>query len=193
MKNKLNIYVENDFVEDLMDNSYKYSMDQALFIAKNVDYYRNKILGHYLLQECISNKQSEFREYLTDLDMYDKFIIDVVDGNDEFLKAIVTLYLEPSLMVNDPEQDASLANAISQGKYSIYYKLPALVKLSEYNIGEGLTKALKIVIKNLINKSKEFKKQYDEPTIEELVMYYEELVDDNQKQYNKKYSFNKEK
>ena len=186
MKNivkKDDLLIYNEYFDIILNNLDKYEYEEIFDMARMSFVHRKKLLN-YLFKEymCLGNKEIEnLKYYLIDSDMYNEFVENIINGNDEFLKISLALYYEPKLkeiMFNDNNK---VIDSIINSNEDEYLKLNNLLHVSKFKCSKETYKYLKDNFRNLLF---EFNKEEKQENNDRILAYYYKIMDNWQNDLN---------
>ena len=181
----IDFYVQNDFLDDVVNNPEKYNNPYKVdilydVVTRHINGY--KILDYLMLDSIQNNYYYSFINNLTDRELYDDYIDEVKNGNNPFIKAYISMFETPFEMYEDFTDDMEIAKSLVEyGEYSTNERLAGLMKLSTFHNENETQEYIKRSIRKIMLSDKELIKKYGKKQILEECGYIEEQITANQR------------
>ncbi len=187
---KEDIYIENNFVEELVDNPdlvEKYTANSINQVQDNYDLLLQsglnsirgyKIFDYLLLNMTLFNDILVFEYDLMENGVYYDYIESVVRRDNKFLKAYMYTYLYPNEYENIYDNCMDVAkDLVNEGDYGVDYRTNALVKLIDLDCSDALVKYVRLSIKKLLREDIKVRTMRTDEEIENYIGIFMKQID----------------
>ena len=179
MKNN-GIFVQNNYIDDMLINPYKHSFEEIFNYALNYDIYQKPFFDYLLVECCTDGLAKAFKQNLSNCNCYIEYINSVINGSDNVLKAYVILFLEYNLIDEIYSNRDDIINDIFNNDYEIEYKITMALQYSTYEMDKNTVMKLKKILKKNIINDDFMKSEYSNDELDNFIDEYYDIIDENQ-------------
>ena len=173
------IYIQNNFIDDILENPVKFSYEQIMFIS-NFTLYDYDLYDYIVLNYPFVKGAGVFKQELIEYGVYDDYLNSVMEEGDIFLKASFAFYIDASLRDDVIGDEFEFIDTIkNDDEYPFEYKVGLLTALAIYkNYGE-LINIIKNNIINIVKTDDRIKKEFSNEERDYLLNQYLSAIDEN--------------
>ena len=183
------IFIQNDFLDDVVKNPEKYNNnEESEILYKTYPHHVKgyKIFDYLLLDSVTNNYFPIFMENLYDFGLYDKYISDINNKSDKFIKVFASIFLDQYLMDAYFDNILDAAKVIdSAEEYDNIYREIALVGLSIFECDKKTLEFMKKSLKKIILKDELYSREYTPEERNKEIEWFYEYMENNQKELRK--------
>ena len=137
MKRALNgndLFIHNDYFDEVQENLDNYDLNEIFDLACE-SFVHRKVFLNYMFKKLIKMGYNEVMLLKTNLiscDLYDEFVNNIVNGNDNNLKAILVIYFEENLKDELFKDNKEIINTVASSEDNEFTKLTNLINISRF-------------------------------------------------------------
>ena len=173
------IYIQNNFVDDVVENPENFTYEQIMFIS-NFTLYNYDLYDYIVLNYPFIKGAEVFKTELTNYEIYDEYLCSVMEDGDIFLKASFAFYIEPSLRDIVIGDEIKFIDTITNNdEYPFEYKICLLTSLAIHKNHGDIINVIKNSIINIVNTDERINNDFSKEEKEKILNKYLSTIDEN--------------
>ena len=173
---KRKIYVQNDFIDDIVENPENYDFNQIMFISKYTPNF-NTLYDYVVVNFPFIEDANTFRDITIIYGTYDEYLNSIINCDDDILKISFCMYIEPTVFNDIYSGIDEVIDKIEKEDVGYEYKICLLVALAIYNPDDETIDKIKKCIIKVVKNDEYLKCQFNDEELDNIIKQYISEID----------------